>query len=126
STGGLLAVFRRCQAPRGLYLHGDVGRGKSALMDLFCGSVNGTRRRRVHFNALMAETHAFIHQWRNLSHRERRVRPGYSRTSADDPIPPAARRIAADATLLCIDEFQVLDVADAMILGRLFENLFAL
>ena len=123
---GLMRFLRRgSEAPKGLYIHGDVGRGKSALMDLFFDSVQSVRKRRVHFNEFMAETHAFIHQWRNLAPGDRRRRPEYSRPAGDDPIEPAARHIAADATLLCLDEFQVLDVADAMILGRLCEKLFA-
>jgi cell division protein ZapE len=88
--------------------------------------VQSTRKRRVHFNEFMAQTHAFIHGWRNLDPAQRRRRPEYSRSAGDDPIAPAARHIARDATLLCLDEFQVLDVADAMILGRLFEKLFGL
>ena len=109
--------------PRGLYIHGDVGRGKSALMDLFFDSATTPLKRRIHFNAFMAETHRFIHKWRNLPPAERKRQPEYARGNGDDPIAPAAKQIAAAATLLCLDEFQVLDVADAMILGRLFEKL---
>jgi cell division protein ZapE len=118
--------FGRQRAPRGLYLFGDVGRGKSALMDLFFASVENLRKRRVHFNDFMAETHRFIHEWRTLAPQEKRARPEYARGSGEDPIAPAARRIASEAALLCFDEFQVTDVADAMILGRLFEKLLEL
>ena len=109
--------------PKGIYIFGDVGRGKSALMDLFFESMALPAKRRVHFNAFMAETHSFIHAWRNLSPSEKRRRPEYVRGAGEDPIAPAAKRIASSAALLCLDEFQVTDVADAMILGRLFEKL---
>jgi cell division protein ZapE len=111
--------------PKGLYIHGDVGRGKSALMDMFYESAPTARRRRVHFNQFMTETHQRIHEWRNLPPRERSRRPEFVREAEDDPIAPVAKRILSEATLLCLDEFQVNDVADAMILGRLFEKLLA-
>jgi cell division protein ZapE len=111
--------------PKGVYIHGDVGRGKSVLMDLFFASATTARKRRVHFNAFMIETHRRIHEWRSLSPRERNKRPEFVRDAGDDPIAPVARRILSEAELLCLDEFQVTDVADAMILGRLFEKLFA-
>jgi cell division protein ZapE len=111
---------------KGIYLFGDVGRGKSFLMDLFFAGASLTKKRRVHFNAFMAETHQRIHEWRMLSEDERETRPDFVRDAGDDPIAPVAKRIAAEATLLAFDEFQVTDVADAMILGRLFEKLFEL
>ncbi len=124
--GGLFSRLRRAKAPddippgypHGLYLVGDVGRGKSMLMDLFFDTATIAAKRRIHFHQFMQEAHSRIHAWRRGP--ERLADP-----HSDDPIPPLADRIAAEATLLCFDEFQVNNIADAMILGRLFKALFA-
>jgi len=96
--------------PHGLYIWGKVGRGKTTLMDLFYEASTFPSRRRLHFHEFMAETHDRI---------------GAARKTVDgDPIPHVAAEIAATAGLLCFDELHVTDIADAMILGRLFKGLF--
>ncbi len=115
-------LFRKPAPPRGVYLWGPVGRGKSMLMDIFFASAPVERKRRAHFQAFMAETHALVERWRNGGAAVRREI--FGQTRGDDPIPPVAGLIASRARLLCFDELQVNDIADAMILGRLFEALF--
>ncbi|KAK7054894.1 ATPase [Paramarasmius palmivorus] len=101
-------------APKGLYLYGDVGTGKTMLMDLFYSTLppNITRKRRVHFHAFMIDVHKRLHA--------AKLAMGYK---GGDPIAPVARDLAREASVLCFDEFQVTDIADAMILRRLLEGL---
>lgn len=112
-------------APEGLYLYGGVGRGKSMLMDLFFETAEVPKKRRVHFHAFMQEVHASVARWRTLTPAQRKQEPGFVKGAGEDPIAPVAKLIADQAWLLCFDEFQVTDIADAMILGRLFEHLLA-
>ena len=114
---GWLVGARPAPAPRGLYIHGAVGRGKTMLMDLFFDSAPVALKRRAHFHAFMADVHARIHQWRQ--------RRKAHEVSGEDPIAPVAADLAGEAQLLCFDEFSVRDIADAMILARLFAALFA-
>lgn len=109
---GLLSFLGREKGkrPRGLYIHGAVGRGKTMLMDLFYESVDFKPKRRSHFHAFMAEAHERI---------------AVARTKVDgDPIPLVALEMAGDPGLLCFDELHVTDIADAMILGRFFKVVF--
>jgi cell division protein ZapE len=101
---------------RGLYIWGAVGRGKTMLMDLFFAYVTAQRKRRVHFHDFMADVHGRVHQFRQ------QTRDGKGK--AADPIPVVAEQLAAEAWVLCFDEFAVNDIADAMVLGRLFTALW--
>ncbi|MEQ1650937.1 MAG: cell division protein ZapE [Hyphomicrobium sp.] len=110
--GRLKRLFAKpATPPKGLYIHGAVGRGKTMLMDLFFEETDFEPKRRAHFHEFMADVHERI---------------GEARTSVPgDPIPQVALALAGEAKLLCFDELHVTDIADAMIIGRLFQGLWA-
>ena len=110
--GLLKGLFRKDPpAPKGLYLWGGVGRGKSMVMDLFVAATDSPAKRRVHFHAFMQEIHRGMHEAR--------------KQGVEDALAPVADAIIRDLRLLAFDEMQITDITDAMIVGRLFEKLFA-
>jgi cell division protein ZapE len=114
SLGWLMARGAKAATPRGLYIWGDVGRGKTMLMDLFYESAPVEKKRRAHFHEFMAD----------VQDRLNAARQSLKGSKDADPIAPVAAALADEAQLLCFDEFHVNDIADAMILARLFERLF--
>ena len=117
SLGWLFGQRREAGTPlKGLYIYGEVGRGKTLLMDLFFETSAVKRKRRVHFYEFMADVHERVHAYRQD------IKNG----TEQDPIQRAAAAIGEETWLLCFDEFHVTDIADAMILGRLFTRLFEL
>ncbi len=109
---GLLARFSRPEiSPKGLYLWGGVGRGKSMVMDMFVDATDIAAKRRVHFHAFMQDLHHGMHAAR--------------KKGVDDPLAPVVDAVIANTRLLAFDEMQVNDITDAMIVGRLFERLLA-
>ena len=119
SLGWVFGARKRSEEPiKGLYIFGDVGRGKTMLMDLFFAASPVVRKRRAHFHEFMADVHERIYAFRQ------KLKSG--EIGEQDPIGLTAAAIAEETWLLCFDEFHVTDIADAMILGRLFKRLFEL
>ena len=117
SLGWFFATREKSGQPlKGLYIHGAVGRGKTMLMDLFFAASPVRRRRRAHFHEFMADVHERVHAYRQ------KIKSG--ELANGDPLIRVAGDIAEESWLLCFDEFHVTDIADAMILGRLFTALF--
>src|SRR5258708_571527 len=117
SLGWLLGKHEKAETElKGLYIWGEVGRGKTMLMDLFFAACPVKRKRRVHFHAFMLDVHDRLRVYRN--------KLKFGEISVGDPIGLTADDLAGEAWVLCFDEFHVTDIADAMILGRLFTRLF--
>jgi len=117
ALGWLFGAKQKPVRTKGLYIWGSVGRGKTMLMDLFFDTATLEPKRRVHFHDFMADAHKRIFAWRQLKKN--------GEVKGDDPIAPVAEALAKEAALLCFDEFAVTDIADAMMLGRLFQALWA-
>lgn len=119
-----LPVHPSFRIPRGIYLFGEVGTGKSMLMDTFFAQIPIRKKRRVHFHAFLQEVHQRIHALKQRDLQENGRNFHIDISQSNNPIIRVAKHLATEVTLLCFDEFQVTDVADALILKQLFTSLF--
>lgn len=108
---------KKTKSPKGVYIYGEPGRGKSFIMDLFFDNLPVKSKRRIHFHQFMIEMHNFLHQWQQQNARN-------FKTKTQDPIKDLASYISKNCKILCLDEFHITDITDAMLVGRLFANLF--
>lgn len=112
------------ESPRGLYLYGSVGSGKTLLMDMCFDSTDLKNKRRVHFHKFMLEVHTLIYQHKQYLLKTFGRDKNLNLSDDRDPILHAARVISKDAQLLCFDEFQITDIADAIIMTKLFGEIW--
>ncbi len=120
-----LPFFKKPPRPRGVYLWGSVGRGKSMLMDIFYKTAPLSHKKRLHFHAFMQDVHERLDRVRQGTHMPQNHHRHGRKKESEDPVDPVARGLMNEFKLLCLDEMDIKDIADAMLVGRLFTSLFS-